>query len=248
MGRARNVEIDITPHVVLPWIECHHGWWLCTRCDSRADIGYEEGHAVLPHAWFTYHRSADHVVDQTPSKLNVPPNTAPDGVTGNLFGQVESNERPSIDTADARILTGADAQRILRGENRDEVIARRKAILAGETVEEFGPVKPVPPPAAHIKPRSPFKAHDYKGLALSTYINMSDERVEFPGPGKYDFRVDPHESVWLMNKTRVTRGNDPRLVCAAEVHRRYLLGLVEADETLLRSFRRAGIEVSNGSG
>jgi len=247
--------------LVCPWIDTPPGEMRC--CGDSAPIvargEYSDGipHLRLPFDWFVHHRAEGHDPElkistptevelkiSTPTEVELKPDSEPAFSLQEPAPSVQAKKPaiPPISFEDARICTAADSMRILCGEPRDEVLRRRRAVLAGEETEDEE-VGPLPDPVRiTVKPH--FEIPEYDLLSTTyTWINTSDAAIELH-LGKHRFLVEPGEDMWLTPKTFLKHGfRAGQVTSAAELHRKYLTGSVQMTPRLVKGLRRAGIKL-----
>jgi hypothetical protein len=151
---------------------------------------------------------------------------------------------PPIPFSEARLLSGADAQRILCGEPREKVLAERKAWLREKGYDLDAPPAPAPEPSPpeprKVAPADPFS------MAKATYINLCDSPLRFrvnDAPGG-EMVVHPERSVWLLNQSfnRLDFADKECLVGSQDVLVLVRRGEIELTDRLCESLRRAGLQ------
>lgn len=270
---AAKARSEYVAEVVVPWIVSAPGGMSCTRCDSFASVeahgSYDDGipHIVLPHAWFELHSRPNHSkpafeVEPRAKRLPVPdpraaePAEPPRSAEGQAsLWEVKTPARAPISQIDAKVLTANDACSILCGEPREAVIARRRAILAGEQEEQLEPVPPLPPPPdirpvmveleayPHSDPIDPW----WLGLSRSTYVNVSD-RLIWIMFGKRPEPVQVHGCIWLGNdlmEQPIDVVN--KLAEASRIPAMLEAGVIEMTDRLRTSLIRTGMLSEKGT-
>lgn len=131
VARKSHTAIDHShDSIVLDWIVSDDNELRCKRCGVSARIervgSYSDGIPMiqLPYAWFLVHGNPNHPVQLQPEPQSEPQS------------ELEPQSEPPkpldpITPDEARRLSGADAQRILCGVPRKEVLRHRQAVLAG---------------------------------------------------------------------------------------------------------------------
>ena len=232
---VKSTRVVVEKFVFLEWIEVYDNAMRCARCDSWVRLEkpdtYEDGipRIELPHDWFRTHSNSDHKLgdwiapDPQPDPKPLPqpdPKPLPEQPILSLFAPPsEPKSPPPIPYQDALILRGSDACRLLCGADRQEVLARRRAILAG-TEEESETVRPLPALVQiAVKPMSlefsgsstDARIHEvaetmpvddsWLALARSTYINVFNSVIWIRFDERRVASVPPHGSIWLPQET-----------------------------------------------